>query len=215
MQKSLLLTAQPRSSDLVISEMAKISVLESADSAAAFIILDSWWGLVSEAPTSCFPLFDPQNKEYLYDTIKLGSYGPYLREQTAEIFQACNALSGTSVLCTITGVRPVEKSNLGWDVTVGSFEQRNQLQYGYSDLSTFGNIVPLSGREPYLSDLFTDISNHYTVAFAETLAVTGTFTRVDNGKSIIISDETYGMTEELFFSPDDVGKTIRVYYEPL
>ena len=105
--------------------------------------------------------------------------------------------------------------NLGWDVTVGSFEQGNQLQYGYSYFSTFGNLVPLSGKEPYLSDLFTDTSYHYTVAFAEIEAVTGTFMRVDNGASIVISDETYGMIEELFFSPNDVGKTIRIYYEPL
>ena len=104
MQKALLLISQATSSGLVISEIATVGIFETT----TIVLLDNRWGLLSEADTDVLSLFDPQSKEYLYDTIKLGSYGPYLREQTTEIHQACNALDGTSVLCTITGVTPIE-----------------------------------------------------------------------------------------------------------
>lgn len=105
MEKSLLLTApQARSSGLVISEMARIE----SNEAGTIVALDNGWVLLSFVATAALPLFDAQRKQYLYDTIKLGSYGPYLRTQTTEIYQACRELNRSSVPCTITGVRPIE-----------------------------------------------------------------------------------------------------------
>ena len=103
MGKELLLISQATSSGLVISEMAAISVRGTIT-----MVTMTNWSLMSFAVAGSLPLFDAQDKQYLYDTIKLGSYGPYLLEQTTEIHQACTALNGTSVLCTITGVRPIE-----------------------------------------------------------------------------------------------------------
>lgn len=103
MQKALLLISQATSSGLVISEMATVSV-----NAAITMVSMTNWSLVSFAATGVLPLLDAQNKQYLYETVKLGSYGPYLREQTTEIRQACRELNRSSVLCTITGVTPIE-----------------------------------------------------------------------------------------------------------
>ena len=104
MGKALLLISQATSSGLVISEMARIAVSETGD----VLVLLTNIMLVSTAATGGLFVLADTNKQYLYDTIKLGSYGPYLSTQTTEIHQACSALSGTSVLCTITGVRPIE-----------------------------------------------------------------------------------------------------------
>ena len=104
MGKELLLISQATSSGLVISEMATITVNEKKE----IMILLTNWLLLSTAATGVLPLYDAQAKQYLYDTIKLGSYGPYLCEQSTEIRQACTALNNTSALCRITGVRPIE-----------------------------------------------------------------------------------------------------------
>ena len=104
MQKALFLTAQARSSGLVISDMAGIESNETG----TIIALNNDWLLLSFVAMAVLPLFDAQRKQYLYDTIKLGSYGPYLRTQTTEIYQACKELSESYALCTITGVRPIE-----------------------------------------------------------------------------------------------------------
>lgn len=103
MQKALLLTAQATSSGLVISETATIYVIQNST-----VVHMTDWFLLSNTATGVLPLYDVQNKQYLYDTVKLGSYGPYLYEQSTEIHQACAALNNTSVLCTLTGVRPIE-----------------------------------------------------------------------------------------------------------
>ena len=105
MRKELLLIAQARSSDLVISEMA--SILTNESESVAIVAMPNWY-LATDSVTSVFVLIDAHDNKYLYDTVKLDSYGPYLREQSTEILQACYALNLTSVLCTITGVRPIE-----------------------------------------------------------------------------------------------------------
>lgn len=103
MRAKALLLVSIQSSGNTVSEMAEVSVRGTITT-----VTMANWRLMSFAATGALPLFDSQNKLYLYDTIKLGSYGPYSRTQTTEIHQACSALSGTSVLCTITGVRPIE-----------------------------------------------------------------------------------------------------------
>ena len=104
MQKAFLLIAQARSSGLVISDMAGIESNETG----TIVALDNGWLLLSFVATGVLPLLDTQRKQYLYDTIKLGSYGPYLRTQTTEIRQACRELNRSYTLCTLTGVRPIE-----------------------------------------------------------------------------------------------------------
>ena len=104
MGKELLLISQATSSGLVVSEMASITANESTS--VAIVAMPNWY-LWADLATGSI-LTDAHYNEYLYDTVKLGSYGPYLSTQTTEILQACYALNLTSVLCTITGVRPIE-----------------------------------------------------------------------------------------------------------
>lgn len=105
MRKGLLLLSQATSPGLVVSGDA---LIVGSGGVTIVEMLGERWVLQSYAATGVLTLYDADDIEHLYDTVKLDSYGPYLREQSTEIRQACAALDYTVVPCTITGVRPIE-----------------------------------------------------------------------------------------------------------